>query len=57
MIDEIQLREKLAKILKNASGLHTFAVNPLIDATVKAVRECEADATVKAKVKRALKRK
>ena len=43
MINKEKLREKLAKILKRPQyrGLHSFAVEPLIDATIKVVEECE----------------
>lgn len=59
MLDETKLREKLAKILERTQyhGLHTFARNPLIDATLKAVKECEEEASLKSKIKRTLKRK
>ena len=42
-LDEQKFREKLGKILERSEyrHVHTFAVNPLIDRIIKAVKECE----------------
>lgn len=56
MIDEQKLREKLEKILENPH-IHSFAVNGFVNSIIKAVKECEEEASVKSKIKRTLKRK
>ena len=42
MVDEKKLREMLPEILKRPAyrGLHSFAVNSLINDIVEAVKEC-----------------
>ncbi|MDH5790035.1 MAG: hypothetical protein OEZ27_05530 [Nitrospinota bacterium] len=43
MIDEKKLRERLAEILKSPTyrGLHSFAIDPLVNDIVNAVKECK----------------